>query len=195
MLTDTFVALDVETSGLSPEEDRITRVVALRAVGGRIAEHYESLARSGTWVPESVSQVSGISNEMLTHAPLIGDVIRGLRRFVGFAPVAVYSDGFSWKFYLRELARLKLGSPVQQPLSVSRLARRLVPYLPQYTQAGVGLHFGLITEPVPGASRAGLELTVAILQALAELAASRGLSPLSMASLAELAGPPTTSEY
>ena len=173
MLTDRIVVFDIETSGLNPEDDRITQVSALMLVDGQIAERYTSLARSNVLVPRSVSQVSGISNEMLSHAPPIQDVIRQLRRFIGWTPVAVFNENFSWAFYQRELQRLQLHAPQARPLCLYRLARRLLPALAHHSQIELAHHFGLSAEQGPGANPINIELTADLLLALAAVA-SRG---------------------
>ncbi|MFT3907208.1 MAG: 3'-5' exonuclease [Steroidobacteraceae bacterium] len=186
MLTDSIVVFDIETSGLNPEDDRITQVSALKLADGEIAERYTSLARSNVRVPASVSQVSGISNEMLSHAPPIQDVIRQLRRFIGWTPVAIYNEGFSWLFYRAELARLQLHAPQAQPLCLYRLAKRLLPQLPHHSQVELAHHFGLSVERGPG-SPINIELTVDLLHALADTAARRSGAPMDVRALLGIA--------
>lgn len=77
MFSTSVVVLDFETTGLSSRSgDRITEVAALRVREGRIVERYVTLVNASMPIPSFITQLTGISNEMLATAPPVKRVMR-----------------------------------------------------------------------------------------------------------------------
>jgi DNA polymerase-3 subunit epsilon/ATP-dependent DNA helicase DinG len=123
MTYTTFVALDVETTGLDPERDRITEVGAVRfGTDGTVIESYEQLVNPGRDIPFFIEQLTGISNETVASAPALSDVAGELRRFVGMGPVVGHNIGFDLACLARE--GVVLGAP---GIDTGELSRYLLP--------------------------------------------------------------------
>lgn len=119
----TFVALDVETTGLDPERDRITEIGAVRFdANGTVVESYEQLVNPGRDIPFFIEQLTGISNETVRSSPALGDVAGELRRFVGMGPVVGHNIGFDLACLGRE--GVALGVP---GIDTADLSRYLLP--------------------------------------------------------------------
>ena len=67
---DRFIALDFETTGLSTEKDRIIEVAAILFENGEPAKRFVSLVKSILPIPKLIEDITGITNEMVEHAPL-----------------------------------------------------------------------------------------------------------------------------
>lgn len=80
-----FIAFDTETTGLDPNHDRLTEVGAVLYENGRIINHFQSLIFSDVPVPERVSALNCITEEMLKTAPEEKDVLQRLVAFMGDA--------------------------------------------------------------------------------------------------------------
>src|ERR1700735_2573095 len=76
-----FTVVDVETTGWAPDEAGITEIGAVRVHGGRAVGESVSLVTPGTPVPPAITELTGISDEMLASAPAVSAVLPGLLAF------------------------------------------------------------------------------------------------------------------
>ena len=91
-MTSTYVALDLETTGLDPERDRIIEVGATRfdSLGNEL-ETFSYVVNPGREVPAFIERFTGVTNEMTARAPKLASVRPELERFVGDAIVKLLS--------------------------------------------------------------------------------------------------------
>jgi DNA polymerase-3 subunit epsilon len=128
-----IVMLDFETTGLSPAMgDRITEVAALRIVDGKVTERYVSLINCQARIPFFITQLTGISQEMVDNAPPVSRVVPELLDFIGDDALSAHNASFDEKFLKAEAERLDL-SPRHASLVCSlKLSRRVFPGLASY---------------------------------------------------------------
>lgn len=136
-MTRTYVALDIETTGLDLVVDRITEVGALRFTAeGETVEQFESLVNPGRPIPHHIATLTGITDEAVGGAPPFGQVAGDLLRFVGADPIVGHNIGFDLSYLRREavdfpgaaidtaqLSRLLM--PARQPRGLGELAATL----------------------------------------------------------------------
>ncbi len=96
-----IVAVDIETTGLNPAEDRIIEIGAVRFNGRRVEDTWSTLVNPGQAIPGFITQLTGISNNMVQHAPRISDVMGDLIAFVGERPVVGHNISFDLTFLQR----------------------------------------------------------------------------------------------
>ena len=172
-----IVMLDFETTGLSPEAgDRITQVAALRIVGGEIRERYVSLVNCGVRIPSFITQLTGITQQMVDTAPSAGRVMPELLDFIGGDMLAAHNASFDEKFLKAEGWRI--GRPTGHCGLVCslKLSRRLFPGLPSYKLGNLSNRLGI--EFRGSAHRAEADAEVAaevLLHAARHLGRSHGL--------------------
>lgn len=65
-----FVVLDLETTGLSVKEDQILEIGAVKVQGGEVTASYETFVNPGRKVPERITELTGIRDEMIADAPM-----------------------------------------------------------------------------------------------------------------------------
>lgn len=97
----TIVALDIETTGLDPRRDAIIEIGAVRFNGRRVEREWSTLINPGRPIPPYITQLTGITNEMVAHAPPIRAVVADLARFVGDDPILGHNVGFDISFLKR----------------------------------------------------------------------------------------------
>ncbi len=95
---DTIVALDIETTGLDPVRDAIIEIGAVRFKGARIEDKFETLVNPRRAIPPEITQLTGITGEMVRHAPLLQEVRQDLEAFVGDALVLGHNVRFDLGF-------------------------------------------------------------------------------------------------
>ncbi|GAB0056958.1 DNA polymerase III PolC-type [Candidatus Magnetaquicoccaceae bacterium FCR-1] len=129
---ETLAIIDFETTGLSPGEGaRATEIAAVVLENGQIVRHYQSLMNAGVRVPFFITNLTGITNEMVRCAPPAAKVMQEVADFVGDLPLVAHNASFDRKFWDAELSRV--GRTRQQEFACTMLvARRVYPTAPNH---------------------------------------------------------------
>lgn len=85
MINDTFVAIDLETTGLSPDNSRILEIGAWKVEEGRVTDTYETFVQCPYPISEQVSKLTGITDEMVKE---------GLKEEVAIRQVLEFCQGY-----------------------------------------------------------------------------------------------------
>ena len=126
------VAIDLETTGLRPEQDVIIEIGAVKFAGTRILDTFQSFVNISSSLPYRIHRLTGITNADLRHAPQLSALLAPLRAFIGPAPLVGHSVAFDASFLRR------VGLAQHNPLlDTYELASMLLPDLPSYTLASV----------------------------------------------------------
>ncbi len=99
---ESIIALDIETTGLSPENDAITEIGAVRFSGRRVEAEWNTLVNPGRRIPPEITQLTGITDAMVRGAPVIRDVLEDLDYFVGDAPILGHNVRFDLSFLRKQ---------------------------------------------------------------------------------------------
>jgi len=87
----TFVVLDLETSGASPKTgSAITEIGAVKVCGGQVLSTFKTFVNPGTSLPPFITELTGITDEMLVDAPPIESVLPLLFEFLGSERTTVF---------------------------------------------------------------------------------------------------------
>ncbi len=127
-----IAVIDFETTGMAPDMgDRATEVAAVRIVDGKIIDSYQSLMNTGAYIPAFITELTGISNEMVRTAPPAAQVMMELAKFLGNMPLVAHNASFDCRFLDAEWSRI--GHRRQQEFACSMLlARRIYPLSPDH---------------------------------------------------------------
>jgi len=129
---EVVAVIDFETTGLSPVQgDRATEIAAVILEDGKVVDRYQSLMNGGVRIPFFVESLTGISNEMIRHAPPAAAVMREVSDFVGDYPLVAHNASFDCKFWDAELARIQ-RSRQQEFVCSLLLSRRIFPQAPSH---------------------------------------------------------------
>jgi DNA polymerase-3 subunit epsilon len=121
-----FVVVDLETTGLSPEEAAITEIGAVRVCGGRWVGQFSSLVNPGTSIPEPAITVTGISDAMASAAPALSQVLPVFLGFAGGAVLAAHNAQFDIGFLTAACEACGLAWPGFWVLDTVALARQVL---------------------------------------------------------------------
>lgn len=165
----TFVAVDVETTGLDPRRDAIVEIGAVRIQGGRVLEEFATLVYIDRTIPLQAQQVHGISNAMLVGHPRTNDA---MQLFLGFC-----GDGALVEHSLRafDVAFLERASGSQLPapyVNTCTLSHKLFPHLPSHSLEACCKRFR-IANPQKHRALSDARATGELLLRLLELCATR----------------------
>ena len=158
-----IAVIDFETTGLSPGQGaRATEVAIVLLQDGQVVDRFDSLLRTGAWIPPFITQLTGISNAMVAAAPDAAGVMRDAARFVGNAPLVAHNAAFDRKFWQAELALAGLDAP--QPFACTvLLSRRLHPQAPSHKLGSLIDFHGLPRAGVAHRALADAEMAAALL--------------------------------
>jgi ATP-dependent DNA helicase DinG len=134
-----IVAIDIETTGLDSQSDAIIEIGAVRFNGKRIEAEWSTLINPGRAIPGLITQLTGITSEMVRNAPPIRAVIQELAEFVGDAPVL----GHNVRFDLSFLQRYGLFE-LNEVLDTYELASVLIPDASRYNLGALGQLLGIL---------------------------------------------------
>lgn len=117
----TFVSLDLETTGLNAESDRIIEVGAVKVDQGTVVDSFQRLINPGHALPDFVSVLTGITDADLVGAPPFTEIADELAAFIGDLPMV----GQNYQFDLGFLNAngVKPTGPVFDTLDLSRILR------------------------------------------------------------------------
>lgn len=127
-----FVALDLETTGARPGTSKITEIGAVRIEGFREVGQFSTLVNPMRPIPPMITQITGITQEMVADAPRIEEVVPELLEFLKGAVVVAHNAPFDVGFLNYELQRLKGTRLGEGALDTLPLARALAPGLFNY---------------------------------------------------------------
>ena len=70
-----YVLFDVETTGTSTYRDRVIEISAVKVKGGQVIEEFTSLVNPECPIPYYASRVNGITDDMVTDAPVFEEAL------------------------------------------------------------------------------------------------------------------------
>ena len=121
----TSIIIDFETTGLSPNMgDRTIEVGAVLVQDLQIVDRFQSLMNPGMKVSPFIEDYTGITNRMLSKAPPIKDVMKGLASFLHQHHLVAHNASFDSKFLDAELGRINLKR--KNEFACSMLAARRI---------------------------------------------------------------------
>ena len=144
---DTFVVIDIETTGLDSATCGITELGAIRFENGRIAETFSQLVNPLIPIPPEISGLTGITDKMVSGAPTIDQVISNYQEFIGVSDWVVghnieFDLGFLKKYFDRNQSKIIDNCA----LDTAVLARILFPRLSRYGLSNLARTFDIKRE-------------------------------------------------
>ena len=126
----TFVVVDVETTGLSPAEDRITEIAMMKVKNGVLLDEFSTLINPLVSIPASITNLTGIDNLMVADAPTAREVAPTIAEFLGNGVFVAHNAQFDWGFVSHTTLRER-GIEINNPqLCTVKLSRIILPHLP-----------------------------------------------------------------
>nr|WP_024803729.1 DEDD exonuclease domain-containing protein [Nocardia sp. BMG51109] len=175
----TFVVVDLETTGGSPDQDAITEIGAVKVRGGVVLGEFATLVDPGRSIPPQVVQITGITAAMVRDAPRIEAVLPGFLEFAAGAVLVAHNARFDTGFLKAAAARCELAWPAFQVLCTVRLARRILARdeTPTVRLSALARLLGTSTQPTHRALD-DARATVDVLHALIERVGNLGVHSL-----------------
>ena len=179
VIPKTLVSLDLETTGLDPDSDAIIEIGAAKLIGEGIESEFQTLVNPGRRIPAFVSQLTGITNNMVADAPPLAAVLLELTEFVGDVPILGHNVGFDLRF-VRKMGVLQKNAFVD----TMALAATVLPSAGRYSLGSLATELDV---ELPATHRALDDARVTCLVYLELLKRARELSQETISELLRLA--------
>ncbi len=141
----TFVAFDIETTGLLPAEgDRIVAIAGVVMTANRIfiGDVFHSLVNPGRLIPGNATRVHGITNEMVSGQPSVDQVLKAFQVFAADAVLVGYDTAFDMSFIRSREAEsaVRLRNPV---LDILLLSMAVHSHTPEHSLDAIARRLGI----------------------------------------------------
>lgn len=98
-----YIVLDTETTGLSPSNNELIEVAAIKVKDHRIIDQYETLIKpteqgNGRYIPWRITQITGINDRMVRDKPTFPEIVDQLTEFVEDLPIVAHNANFDRNF-------------------------------------------------------------------------------------------------
>lgn len=149
----TFVVLDLETTGWSPASGAaITEIGAVKVRGGEMIAEFQCLINPGCPIPELITNVTGISDSMVSNSPEISEVVPMFLEFCGSPNETVlvaHNAPFDMSFLLAAAASAQYPWPEFAVIDTAYLARKILTKddVPNNKLGTLANFYGTKTEP------------------------------------------------
>lgn len=141
-MIDEYIVLDVETTGLQPQKDKILEIGAAKVQRGKVCTTYQTLINTGSPVPERIQELTGITDAMRKSGRKIKEVMEEFVLFCGDLPILGHNVSFDYSFLKQTAA--ECGLPFEkEALDTLKIARKVLPELPSRTLEALCVHYEL----------------------------------------------------
>jgi DNA polymerase III epsilon subunit family exonuclease len=138
-----FVVVDVEAIAGKSMPTRVIEIGACRIARGTIVDEFETLVNPELPLPRFISTLTGITEDMVSVAPLFAAIADSWLHFAGDAVLAAHNSTFDITLLNQEIARVFPGCRMRNTeLCTVQLARRLMPNLEKHHLDALADHFG-----------------------------------------------------
>jgi predicted DnaQ family exonuclease/DinG family helicase len=140
-MPQTYVALDLETTGLDAERDAIIEIGAVKFRDDEVLDTFSTFVNPGRRIPTLITELTGIRDEDVVGAPGLHEVLPRLGRFAAEWPIVGHSVEFDLSFLRRHSALSE-----NQRLDTFELASVLLPHAERYSLGSLAGMLGIETE-------------------------------------------------
>jgi len=132
----TYVVVDVETTGGRGDNHRVTEIGAVKVRNGKVVDQFQTLLNPQRSIPPGITRLTGISPEMVAGAPYFVDVADEFEAFMQDSIFVAHNVEFDYGFIAREFAHI--GRPFRFPkLCTCASMRKLYPGHRSYSLAAL----------------------------------------------------------
>ena len=130
----TYVALDLETTGLNPDQDSIIEIGAVKFQGNNVLDIFQTMVNPFRELPEFIQRLTGIAQRNVDRAPAFAAVAGDLEEFIGAHPIVGHNISFDLGFLSTHGLRLD-----NESYDTWDLASVLLPYSIAYSLSGLAV--------------------------------------------------------
>lgn len=137
-----YAIVDIETTGGMARRDKITEIAIVLHDGEKVIDEYQTLINPERSIPPFITNLTGITNEMVADAPLFYEVAKDIVLKTEGAVFVAHNARFDYGFLREEFGRLGYTFTRKQLCTV-RLSKKMLPQLRSHSLDSLIRHFSL----------------------------------------------------
>ena len=145
-----YAVIDIETTGGFAQRNRITEIAIYVFDGNKIVDEFSSLVNPEREIPNYISLLTGINNDMVASAPSFKEIAPIIEELTKDKVFVAHNAGFDYSFIRKEFRELGVNY-VRKKLCTVRLSRKIIPGLHSY---GLGTLCATLGIPIQHRHRA-----------------------------------------
>lgn len=122
-----YTVIDLETTGLNPEHELIIEFAAVKVRDGKICDTFQQLCDPGFPIPATITDITGIDNEMVRFCPNPRQALPDFLEFIGDDFIVGHNVLFDVRFVARSAEYFK-----NDYIDTMKIFRKLHPHLPHH---------------------------------------------------------------
>jgi len=130
-MSQTYVVCDVETTGGNADSSRIIEIALVKIENNKITDTFQTLVNPGIKIPPFITQLTGITDSMVKHAPRFSEIAEDVLDFLGDAHFVAHNARFDYSMLKKEFARIGIHFE-RTIIDTLALSREYFPDLPKY---------------------------------------------------------------
>lgn len=141
-----FIVFDIETTGLNSHTNKIIEIGAVKIKAGRIIDRYSQLINPGKPIPDKITEMTGIKDELVINEPSMDQVIGKFVEFIGDAVLVAHNAPFDMGFIKRDIKEYLNIDLENSVIDTLQMARDLFPDFKKYGLGDLNKSLGLALE-------------------------------------------------
>ena len=137
-----FAVVDIETTGGSARNERIIEFAAVITDGKNILDSFQTLINPNKYIPEYITSLTGIDNEMVEDAPFFEEVAVKIDELTKDMIFVAHSVNFDFSFVKNEFQQLGYNYQ-RKKLCTVRLSRKIFPGHRSYSLGNICSQLGI----------------------------------------------------
>lgn len=176
-----YIVFDIESTGGNPDRNGITEICALKMEGDHVVDRFYSLVNPRVPIPGIVRRMTGITNQMVKHAPLIEDVMPKFVAFCADSILVSHNTVGDMKF-LRHFSQKTTGVPMANFFQCTHLlAEKLLKESKDKSLLGLSKFLGFDLGKDAHRADVDAELTLQLYRVLRQRLIERGIESIDQA--------------
>lgn len=144
LLSD-YIVFDIETTGLDSSYDEVIEIGAIKIKNNKIVSKFNSLVKPKNAIDEYITELTGITNEMVKDAPTIEEVLPDFMDYIDNDILIGHNVNFDINFIYDNLYRNKLDVLTNNFIDTMRISRKLLPNLSHHRLIDLARYFEIDT--------------------------------------------------
>lgn len=144
-MQSSYVAFDLETTGLRPMQDRILEIGAVKVEEGEVTGTYETFVAVGIPIPLRIQELTGITEEMTEGSPEIREAVEGFLEFSKDLVLLGHNVLFDYSFMKQNVVNLG-GTYERKGMDTLAIARKCLPEMESRTLDKMAARYGILQE-------------------------------------------------
>ena len=137
-----YAVIDIETTGFSPISDKIIEIGAVKIENRVITEEFHQLINPGIPIPHKITEITGITSDMVADKPAIEEVLPLFMKFCANSIIVAHNANFDMGFIKHNAKKQGLDCDFEV-LDTLEISRRLFPNLKNHKLDTVANHLDI----------------------------------------------------